>query len=250
MGTSLSEIKDWGKPFRYEGSTSKALLLIHGFTGSTHQLRALGEQLTMKEGWTTLGVRLPGHGTSVEDLAQKKWPDWYSTVRLALEELKQDHRTVAILGFSLGGVLAFYLAAKKRDVVAGVIGICPALHLRGIGHRFVPIIKHLKKTINKGDPDPNDPWRGYHVVPLETMHEVLKFQKVARKQLSEVKAPILVIQARQDKRIPRKVGQEIAQKVSSSRFEHFWAENSGHIVVFSPSASAVTERISKFLRTL
>jgi carboxylesterase len=250
MNVPVSEIKDWGKPFRYEGSASKALLLIHGFTGSTHQLRPIGERLATREGWTTLGVRLPGHGTSMEDLIQIKWPDWYNTVRLAFEELKQDHSTVAVLGFSLGGALAFYLAAKKRDLVAGVIGVCPALRLRGLGQRFVPIIKHFKKTVSKGEPDPNDPWRGYHVVPLETMHEVLKFQKVARKYLSEVKAPILVIQARQDKRVPQKVGQEIAQKVSSNRIEHFWAENSGHIVVFSPDAPAVTEKIRDFLKTL
>ncbi len=250
MVVSFPEIKDWGEPFRYEGSSSRALLLIHGFTGSTNQLRALGKQLTAKENWTTLGIRLPGHGTTVEDLAQAKWRDWYNTSCAALEELHQDYSTVGILGFSLGAALAFYLGAKKNDLVSAVIGLCPGLRLRGISKHFVPIIKHFKRTVSKGKPKPNDPWRGYHTVPLETMHEVLKFQKLVRKSLPMVKAPVLIIQARQDKRIPSNVGQEITQSVSSSRTEHLWVENSDHIVVFSSEAPIVFERIVNFLRTV
>lgn len=250
MAASFPEIKDWGKPFRYEGSSSKALLMIHGFTGSTNQLRALGQQLTVKENWTTLGIRLPGHGTTVEDLAQTKWRDWYKSSWVALEELSQYYSTVGILGFSLGAALAFYLGAKKNNLVSAVIGLCPGLHLRGIGKYFVPIIKHFKRTASKGEPKPNDPWRGYHTVPLETMHEVLKFQKLVRKSLPMVKAPILIIQARQDKRVPSKVGQEIARNVASSRKEQFWVENSDHIVVFSAEAPIVFERIANFLRTI
>ncbi|MFQ5980495.1 MAG: alpha/beta hydrolase [Candidatus Heimdallarchaeota archaeon] len=250
MHTSFSKIKDWGRPFHYEGSTSKALLLIHGFTGSTHQLRPLGKQLAEQEGWTTLGIRLPGHGTTVEDLAQKNWQDWYLKSDLALKELDQDYATIAVLGFSFGAALAFYLAAKKNNLVSGVIGLCPALRLRGIAQHFVPALKYFKKTVKKGEPRPNDPWRGYHQVPLETLSSVLKFQKITRKSLPEVTAPVLVIQGANDKRIPSKIGQEIAQKITSRRFEQFWAKKAGHIVMFSPDAAKITKKISVFLKTL
>ena len=86
-------------------------------------------------------------------------------------------------------------------------------------------------------------------VVKHTRRHATKLQKEARKHLSKVEAPILVVQARQDKRVPQKVGQEIAQKVSSTRFEHFWAENSDHIVVFSPDAPVVTEKITSFLKS-
>lgn len=250
MPALFSEIKDWGRPFHYEGSNSKALLLIHGFTGSTHQLRPLGKQLAEQEGWTTLGIRLPGHGTTVEDLAQTNWPDWYLRSELALKELDQDYATIAVLGFSFGAALAFYLASKNNNFVSGVIGLCPALRLRGITQYFVPVIKYLKKTVRKGEPNPNDPWRGYHQVPLESLSSVLKFQKIARKSLPEVIAPVLVIQGANDKRIPAKIGQEIAQKIGSRRYEQFWAEKAGHIVMFSPDASKITKKISTFLKTL
>ncbi|MHA2231038.1 MAG: alpha/beta hydrolase [Candidatus Hodarchaeales archaeon] len=250
MHTSFSEIKDWGRPFHYEGSTSKALLLIHGFTGSTHQLRSLGKQLAEREGWTTLGIRLPGHGTTVEDLAQTNWQDWYLKSDLALKELDQDYATIAVLGFSFGAALAFYLAAKKNNLVSGVIGLCPALRLRGITQHLVPALKYFKKTVKKGEPSPNDPWRGYHQVPLETLSSVLKFQKITRESLPEVTAPVLVIQGANDKRIPSKIGQEIAQKIASRRFEQFWAKKAGHIIMFSPDAVIITKKISAFLKTL
>ena len=50
----------------------KGVLLIHGFTGLPAELLLMGEFLN-KQGFTVLGVRLAGHGTTVEDMSHMTW---------------------------------------------------------------------------------------------------------------------------------------------------------------------------------
>ncbi len=53
--------------FEFQGDNGKAVLLLHGYTGSASEMRPLGEYLH-KQGYTVLCPLLPGHGTTVEEL--------------------------------------------------------------------------------------------------------------------------------------------------------------------------------------
>lgn len=59
------------EPFFLPGG-EKGVLLIHGFTGLPAELLLMGEALN-KQGFTVLGVRLAGHGTTVEDMSHMTW---------------------------------------------------------------------------------------------------------------------------------------------------------------------------------
>ena len=50
--------------FEFQGDNGKAVLLLHGYTGSASEMRPLGEYLH-KHGYTVLCPLLPGHGTTV-----------------------------------------------------------------------------------------------------------------------------------------------------------------------------------------
>lgn len=87
------------------------MLLIHGYTGSPAELKLLGEYLN-KKGYSVFGVRLPGHGTTPEELNKTNWPLWYDAVRKAHEELSQCCSEISVVGLSMGGLLAMKLAAE------------------------------------------------------------------------------------------------------------------------------------------
>ena len=57
-------ITSGAEPFLLPGG-SKGVLLIHGFTGSPSEMILLGNYL-YRQGYTVLGVRLAGHGKTVE----------------------------------------------------------------------------------------------------------------------------------------------------------------------------------------
>ena len=99
------QVIDGAKTFLLEGSNRKAVLLIHGYTGTPSEMLPLGNYLNQL-GYTVLCRRLPGHGTSVGDLERTTAEDWYSAAKDACEGLLGRYEDVYVAGLSMGGVLA------------------------------------------------------------------------------------------------------------------------------------------------
>ena len=97
------EIIDEGKEFFFKGSGT-GCLLIHGFTGTTSSMKPMGEYLS-KKGLTVLGVRLPGHGTCIEDFTKAKYHQWIDACEDGLRRLKEHCDKIFVSGLSLGGTL-------------------------------------------------------------------------------------------------------------------------------------------------
>ena len=74
------QVIDGAKTFLLEGSNRKAVLLIHGYTGTPSEMLPLGNYLNQL-GYTVLCRRLPGHGTSVGDLERTTAEDLYSAAK-------------------------------------------------------------------------------------------------------------------------------------------------------------------------
>src|SRR5262245_66506084 len=62
--------------------------------------------------------RLPGHGTVVDDMLDTRWPDWLAAAVDAYDELAARVDHVAVVGQSMGGTLACWLAANRPATVA------------------------------------------------------------------------------------------------------------------------------------
>ncbi len=62
------------------------VLVLHGFTGNPTSMRSLAERLA-RGGFSVELPRLPGHGTSVEDMMTTSWADWSSAALAAYDEL-------------------------------------------------------------------------------------------------------------------------------------------------------------------
>ena len=87
--------------------------MIHGFTGSTQSMLPYGEALAAR-GYTVMGPRLPGHGTTVEDMALRKYTEWTGEAERALQELRGKCERVFVTGLSMGGTITLYLAERLR----------------------------------------------------------------------------------------------------------------------------------------
>ena len=97
--------------FLLEGTNNKGVLLIHGYTGTPAEMRLLGDHLH-QEGYTVLGVLLPGHGTKPENLNETKWQDWYAAAEEGFKRLEESCSEVMVAGLSMGGLLAIKVAAE------------------------------------------------------------------------------------------------------------------------------------------
>jgi carboxylesterase len=95
-----------------------AVLALHGF-GATPQEVLMVVELAQELGLRALAPLLPGHGTTVQDLAQRRWPDWRQAANEALDQLLRQEGPAIVVGSSMGSLLALELAADRpRDVLA------------------------------------------------------------------------------------------------------------------------------------
>ena len=91
------------EPF-YFTAGKRAVLLLHGFTGNSADVRQLGRFLE-KRGYTSIAPHYKGHGTAPEQLIQTGPSDWWQDVVTAYQTLVDDgYEQIAVAGLSLGGV--------------------------------------------------------------------------------------------------------------------------------------------------
>ena len=106
-------------------------LLIHGFAGSTVEMKPLALALEA-EGCDVVRLTLPGHATSIDDFSRTLFPDWRAAAERACEEAIGRRRRVVVIGHSMGGSLALHLA--QRYDLAGVVTLAAPVYL----YRFLP----------------------------------------------------------------------------------------------------------------
>jgi carboxylesterase len=233
-----------GDPFTWEGGPS-GVLLVHGFTATTAEVRPLGHVL-YKHGYTVAGPLLPGHNTTPEDANRYSWRDWVRTVEVAYRELAARCGSVIVGGESAGAVLTLYLASEHPEIAA-ILSYAPALRLalrrREVARLYLaaPFKPYVAKR--RAVPSPSsggdDLWRGYAVNPLKGTIELLRLQGAVRPRLARIQQPILVVQGRYDATVHPSAPETIYREVSSNVKELHWFEHSAHKVILDDERDQV-----------
>ena len=87
--------------------------------------------------------RLPGHGTTWQDMRSTRWEDWYAEVERAFADLRDRCADVFVMGLSMGGALALRLAELHGDGVRGLVLVNPSVHSENKALVALPVLKHV-----------------------------------------------------------------------------------------------------------
>jgi carboxylesterase len=104
------------EPYSATGDARGALVL-HGFTGNPQSMRGLALAMT-DAGFTVELPLLPGHGTDVSDMVPTRWSQWCEAALDAYTALAARCDAVAVIGLSMGGSLAVWLAEHHPEIAA------------------------------------------------------------------------------------------------------------------------------------
>ena len=118
------EIMPGAEPWSHEGTRPVGALCLHGFTGNPSSMRGVAEGFAAA-GYHVELPRLPGHGTTVEDMLTTGWADWSGEVEAAYQRLAGRVDAVVVAGLSMGGTLTLWTAAEHPEV-AGIVCVNPA----------------------------------------------------------------------------------------------------------------------------
>lgn len=223
-----------------DGSTG--VLVLHGFTGNPTAMRPLAERLAAAGHRVEL-PRLPGHGTTWQDLATTRWDDWAAEADAAFDRLEARPR--AIVGLSMGGTLGLHLAQQRPDDVAALVVINPTVTFRhplrpalGLLKRIVPTFPGIGNDIARpgGDEHP------YTRVPLRAAASLFEAQDVVRTRLDRVTAPTLVLTSRTDHAVDPADSMIVLHGLTGAVTEHVWLERSFHVATLDYDADLVADR--------
>lgn len=231
-----------GEDFYWQGNQT-GILLLHGFTATTAEVRLLAEKLH-QAGFTTAAPLLPGHGTHPDDLNQTKWQMWLEKVKTAFEELSRNCTHMYIIGESMGALLALQLAAQHPEI-DGLVLFAPALKIKKlwVAHFLAPFKDYLEKS----GKDDGLPWKGYNVYPLKAALEMLKLQKDTRKHLAKIKQPTIVFTGEYDQTIAPDSAEIILNGIKSDDKRRIHMEKSTHCILLDQELDQVYQFVMDFI---
>ncbi|MBF3378341.1 alpha/beta fold hydrolase [Leptospira borgpetersenii serovar Balcanica] len=114
------------KLVRYsQGKTEFAVLYIHGFGASRAEGEEVTDQLAKDLKANLYYVRLPGHGTNLEDHRDTTFAEIIQDSETAFLEFEKLGKKTILIGTSMGGLICTYLAAKYPEKVHALILVSP-----------------------------------------------------------------------------------------------------------------------------
>jgi carboxylesterase len=239
------------EPWSSPGGGPHGALVLHGFTGSPVSMRPLAEVLA-DAGFVVEMPHLPGHGTSVEDLAETGWDDWLTEAERCLEALKArtpDGRVV-VAGLSMGGALTVALAQGHPElagivVINGPVGAPSELaaSLEEMMAGGMEIIDSIGGDI--ADPEADE--ASYDATPLRPLLTMLMAGEDIRARLSELHQPALIITSRQDHVVNPEDSDVLAAQISGP-VERLWLEKSFHVATLDYDRAELEAATVEFAR--
>jgi carboxylesterase len=96
------------------------VLLIHGLSGTPTEMKYVGKGIA-RAGYTVYGMQLAGHCGTEADLLKTGWLDWVASIDRAYDWLRPKVDTVLAGGLSMGALLSIEMAARRPEVLAGIL---------------------------------------------------------------------------------------------------------------------------------
>ena len=242
--------KQQSAPFFFEAGP-RAVLLLHGFTGSSADVRMLGRFLE-KNGYTSYAPHYKGHGVPPEQLIQSTPDEWWADVLAAYNMLKEaGYEEIAVAGLSLGGVFSLKLALHVP--IKGIITMCAPMTMRTTDIMFEGVLQYAKQYKIQEGKSEQEIEIELEAIRMQGMASLPKLQQLVldvRHSIDHLYAPLFVVQSRNDEIIDPLSAHTIYEQVESLHKHIKWFEKSEHVITLGPEKDQLHNDIQQFLETL
>lgn len=243
------------RPYLLKGSGSKAghgVLVIHGFTGSPAQLRPMADAINAR-GYTVRGILLPGHCTTLKDMARVSWNEYLDCVRQSYLDMSREYDSVSVAGLSMGGLLSLILSSENPVKVCVTLSaavvqrnkLAPFAHI--LKYVMPPVMRWPEKAMHRDENFLKEYDYGYKGMPLRRVADLMKLSSLAQRALAKVTCPLLVVQSWQDETVDPVSAEIIMRGAASERKRLLKLAHSGHIVTLGPERERVWSAVCDWL---
>lgn len=238
-----------------EGAGVHAAFLIHGFGDTPQTLAPLAEHLHAR-GFSVRAPLLPGHGRTLRAFARSRADEWIALARSELAAFRERHPDAAIVGLSMGGSIAAVLAAEAPSPPVLAL-VAPYVSMPTTIRRLVrvhPLIGAVAPYVGArgGERSIHDPAAkarslAYGCCTPRLVAELASVVERGRRALPALRAPTLVVQSRQDNRVPPEAAERTFALIGAPERRLVWTTEGGHILTVDHGRERVFELVEGWL---
>ncbi|MDC3425198.1 alpha/beta fold hydrolase [Aquibacillus sp. 3ASR75-11] len=224
-------------------------LCLHGFTGGIYEIKPIIHYLKNNSNWKVVAPELPGHGTTLS-LHDTTCDQWLEASENALVELYKECDKVYLIGFSMGGMIATYLAANydiEKLVLLSASGkyISPKRMLMEIGEGLVNKVKgqvvdytFVHRFLEK---------RKSGKVPFKATMEFRKCVKFTGQYLSNITCPVFIAHGMRDCIVPYKTACYLEKQIPADDKKVVFFDQARHLICHSREKDVLNQMVLEFL---
>lgn len=222
----------------------KAILIIHGFAGSPYDEETLARDLELNSNFDVFTFTLPGHENAL--FMRSNYEDWINASINQVEFLiNKGYHSIYLIGHSMGGVIASFLATKYKQVKKLVLA-APAF-------KYVYNKEEsLKNNIKKGSVLIKD--YGYERVlkrvlrtSVKSTREFMKLVETYYDVPSKINIPTLIIQGLNDNVVPKESSEYVYNNINNKKVL-IYVKGINHDIFKSTKVDIINKEISAFLK--
>jgi carboxylesterase len=238
------------EPWAHTGGADTGVLALHGFTGNPSSMRAIAEACAAAGHHVEL-PRLPGHGTTIEDMLTTSWKDWSHEVLDAYGRLAERADRIVVIGLSMGGALTLWTGLERPET-KGLICVNPATRPQGDD-----VVEMLTEFVSEGteimpgigsdiaDPDVTEiAYDGMPIRPLLSFFGDGLAPMVDR--YGELEMPLLLFTSRQDHVVQPADSEYLAEQYGGP-LDHVWLERSYHVATQDYDRDLIIDQSLEFV---
>jgi carboxylesterase len=245
IGDSINNIKNIklqeNKTDNHGSKIQKGCLIIHGFGGNADEVKPLADHLSTV-GYKVERPVLKGHTGKRRDLRRSSYLDWIQSAKESFEKLQKECQAIYLVGFSMGGLIAFQLAYNNN--VNGLVTLNTPIYYWDFKRVVLNILEDIRtrKLTNL---------KRYIVSMAQlSFNSMLNFKHLLARTipiLTDIKCPVFLAQALKDDAVRKNSANFIYRNTGSQYKKLKFYEDSGHLILWSKAADTVMNDITAFL---
>jgi len=204
-----------------------------------------------EHGLTVAAPRLPGHGTTWQELARTRWEDWYGEVERTFVELTDRCESVFAMGCRRGPHVPA-AAQVHGEAVRGLVLETPSCRTRAAD--AVAARAAVRRTVRAGGGQRHrqaGPGRGrLHPGAVRALYSVTQLWKHVIPELPSLTRPTLLFRSQVDNVLGAAGAALLMDRIGSSDLEERVLADSHHVATLDFDAPAIFEGSLEFVRRL
>lgn len=222
-------------------------LCLHGFTGAPYEVEPLVAYLQERTDWLFRVPTLPGHGENMS-LKGIRYQEWIDYAAEELRILKESCEKVYVIGFSMGGMVASFLAANYQvDKLILLSAAAYYIHPRQLAEDIKKIIKDLIDGQLGDNPLFFRYRRKVTDTPLTAVLEFRKLVSSVRPILHKIPSPTFIAQGECDGIVPPKSAEYLYRTIGADKKKLLMMGQSKHHICYCEEKEVLFSQILKFL---